>query len=150
MRRISVRARIFRSGVSYKTLLSNARGVCCRNPAPRNCITSSPTLTTWNLISVSMLILISEYTQVAATASNGDNKVVKTLRFRVDPARMETDQAQTAIGHAAQILRAGGLVALPTETVYGLGANAFDAAAVARIFEAKRRPSWDPIIVHIA
>jgi L-threonylcarbamoyladenylate synthase len=47
-------------------------------------------------------------------------------------------------------LRSGGLVALPTETVYGLGANALDAAAVARIFAAKRRPSWDPIIVHIA
>jgi L-threonylcarbamoyladenylate synthase len=42
------------------------------------------------------------------------------------------------------------LVALPTETVYGLGANALDASAVTRIFEAKQRPSWDPIIVHIA
>jgi len=41
-------------------------------------------------------------------------------------------------------------VALPTETVYGLGANALDPAAVARIFAAKQRPSWDPIIVHIA
>jgi L-threonylcarbamoyladenylate synthase len=48
------------------------------------------------------------------------------------------------------ILRDGGLVALPTETVYGLGANALDAAAVARIFAAKQRPAWDPIIVHIA
>ena len=51
---------------------------------------------------------------------------------------------------AAQILRSGGLVGLPTETVYGLGANALDPAAVARIFQAKQRPSWDPIIVHIA
>jgi L-threonylcarbamoyladenylate synthase len=42
------------------------------------------------------------------------------------------------------------LVALPTETVYGLGANALDAGAVARIFEAKQRPAWDPVIVHIA
>jgi L-threonylcarbamoyladenylate synthase len=75
---------------------------------------------------------------------------VKTLYLAVDPARMETDEAQAAIAQAAQILRAGGLVALPTETVYGLGANAFDAAAVARIFQAKQRPSWDPIIVHIA
>jgi len=41
-------------------------------------------------------------------------------------------------------------VALPTETVYGLGANALDAEAVARIFKAKQRPSWDPVIVHIA
>jgi L-threonylcarbamoyladenylate synthase len=51
---------------------------------------------------------------------------------------------------AAQILRTGGLVALPTETVYGLGANALDAAAVSRIFAAKQRPAWDPVIVHIA
>ncbi len=83
-------------------------------------------------------------------ASNSDNKCVKTLRLSVDPARMETDEARAAIAQAAQIIRAGGLVALPTETVYGLGANAFDAAAVARIFQAKQRPSWDPIIVHIA
>ncbi len=63
---------------------------------------------------------------------------------------METDEARAAIAQAAQILRSGGLVALPTETVYGLGANALDAAAVTRIFQAKQRPSWDPIIVHIA
>jgi L-threonylcarbamoyladenylate synthase len=63
---------------------------------------------------------------------------------------METDEAQAAIAQAARILRSGGLVALPTETVYGLGANALDAAAVARIFAAKQRPSWDPVIVHIA
>jgi L-threonylcarbamoyladenylate synthase len=51
---------------------------------------------------------------------------------------------------AADVLRAGGLVALPTETVYGLGANALDAKAVARIFAAKRRPAFDPLIVHLA
>ncbi|MCC6613895.1 MAG: threonylcarbamoyl-AMP synthase [Anaerolineae bacterium] len=50
---------------------------------------------------------------------------------------------------AADALRRGGLVAFPTETVYGLGANAFEAEAVARIFAAKRRPANDPIIVHI-
>jgi L-threonylcarbamoyladenylate synthase len=87
---------------------------------------------------------------VAAATSNSDNNNVKTLRFAVDPTRIDTDEAQSAIGRAAQILREGGLVALPTETVYGLGANALDPAAVARIFEAKQRPSWDPIIVHIA
>ena len=54
------------------------------------------------------------------------------------------------IGQAATILRAGRLVAMPTETVYGLGANAFDEAAVAHIFAAKQRPAWDPVIVHIA
>lgn len=55
-----------------------------------------------------------------------------------------------AIKEAAQILRDGGLVALPTETVYGLGANALDGQAVAKIFEAKNRPSFNPLIVHVA
>jgi L-threonylcarbamoyladenylate synthase len=87
---------------------------------------------------------------VAAAASNSENSCVKTLRLKVDSAHLDTHEAQSALAQAAQILRAGGLVALPTETVYGLGANALDASAVARIFEAKQRPSWDPIIVHIA
>lgn len=54
------------------------------------------------------------------------------------------------IARAAQILRDGGLVAFPTETVYGLGADATNGRAVARIFEAKGRPSFNPLIVHIA
>ncbi len=54
------------------------------------------------------------------------------------------------IAEAAQLLRRGGLVAFPTETVYGLGADALDAAAVAGIFVAKERPAWDPLIVHLA
>jgi L-threonylcarbamoyladenylate synthase len=55
-----------------------------------------------------------------------------------------------AIQRAAEILRANGTVAFPTETVYGLGANALSPDAVGRIFSAKARPSWDPLIVHIA
>ncbi len=55
-----------------------------------------------------------------------------------------------AVARAAELLRAGHLVALPTETVYGLAANALDAAAVARIFEVKGRPPTNPIIVHVA
>ena len=54
------------------------------------------------------------------------------------------------IGRAAEVLRAGGLVAFPTETVYGLGANALDHAAIAKIFAAKGRPSTNPLIVHVA
>jgi L-threonylcarbamoyladenylate synthase len=53
------------------------------------------------------------------------------------------------IARAAARLRAGGLVAFPTETVYGLGVNALEAAAVRRLFEVKGRPSTDPLIVHI-
>jgi L-threonylcarbamoyladenylate synthase len=54
------------------------------------------------------------------------------------------------IRHAAELLRCGKLVAFPTETVYGLGANALDPAAVTRVFEAKGRPSTSPIIVHVS
>jgi L-threonylcarbamoyladenylate synthase len=55
----------------------------------------------------------------------------------------------TVIARAAQILRAGGLVAMPTETVYGLAADATQGKAVARIFEAKGRPSFNPLISHV-
>jgi L-threonylcarbamoyladenylate synthase len=81
---------------------------------------------------------------------NGDNRAVNTLRLTVDPCHLETPEARRALSQAAGILRAGGLVAFPTETVYGLGANALNRAAVEKIFLAKRRPAWDPIIVHIA
>ncbi len=64
----------------------------------------------------------------------------------VDPASPDA----AAIARAAACLRDGGLVAFPTETVYGLGAHALDRAAVARIFEAKGRPAADPLIVHVA
>lgn len=79
---------------------------------------------------------------------------MKTLRLMVDAGRFHADEQETpefaaALDEAAQILRVGGLVAFPTETVYGLGANALDAAAVESIFQAKGRPKWDPIIVHV-
>jgi L-threonylcarbamoyladenylate synthase len=61
---------------------------------------------------------------------------------------LSSDSAGIAV--AAAILRSGGLVGLPTETVYGLGAHALDAQAVRRIFEAKGRPADDPVIVHLA
>lgn len=54
-----------------------------------------------------------------------------------------------AVSEAGALLRAGEIVALPTETVYGLGADAFNAEAVAKVFAAKERPSFDPLIVHI-
>ena len=67
--------------------------------------------------------------------------MMQTLRLTSSPEDL---------ARAAEILRSGGLVAFPTETVYGLGANALDPAAVTRIFAAKQRPDWDPVIVHIA
>ncbi len=74
---------------------------------------------------------------------------METLRLRVDAADLEGETSRTSIARAAQILRAGGTVAFPTETVYGLGANALDSEAVTKIFVAKERPGWDPLIVHI-
>ena len=59
------------------------------------------------------------------------------------------DVTNAQIDEAAQHIREGGLVAFPTETVYGLGANALDPRAAARIFEAKQRPFFDPLIVHV-
>ena len=55
-----------------------------------------------------------------------------------------------SIGHAADILKKGGLVAFPTETVYGLGADAGNYEAVCKIFEVKKRPVFDPLIVHVS
>jgi len=66
---------------------------------------------------------------------------LKTERLRAE--------VREDVARAAELLRAGGVVAFPTETVYGLGANALDAGAVAKIFAAKERPKWDPLIVHV-
>ena len=68
-------------------------------------------------------------------------RVIQVDREKPDPA---------AIDEAAAALRAGKLVVFPTETVYGLGANALDPIAVQKIFDAKERPANDPLIVHIA
>ncbi len=61
---------------------------------------------------------------------------------------VETVKPDT-LARAAELIRSGGIVAFPTETVYGLGANALDADAVRRVFEAKGRPSTSPLIVHV-
>jgi L-threonylcarbamoyladenylate synthase len=75
---------------------------------------------------------------------------MRTERFIVNPKDLDSNSSQGAIERAARILRTGGTVAFPTETVYGLGANALNVSAVAKIFSAKQRPSWDPLIVHVS
>lgn len=60
------------------------------------------------------------------------------------------EEMKPAVAEAARLLREGEIAALPTETVYGLAADAFNPAAVAKVFAAKERPSFDPLIVHIA
>lgn len=61
-----------------------------------------------------------------------------------------TAACEFGLEHAARIIVRSGLVTFPTETVYGLGVNAFDASVVARIFEIKNRPAFEPLIVNVA
>jgi L-threonylcarbamoyladenylate synthase len=75
---------------------------------------------------------------------------METLRLFVDAHDLTSEVSRDSLKRAAEILRSGGTVALPTETVYGLGANALNASAIEKIFAAKERPSWDPLIVHIS
>ena len=71
---------------------------------------------------------------------------MNTNILKIDSDQPEVDK----IKQAAVVIKNGGLVAFPTETVYGLGANAFDSNAVKKIFKAKGRPSDNPLIVHIS
>ncbi len=79
-----------------------------------------------------------------------DNGEMETVRLRVRPEELGSAEAALALALAAGLLRAGQTVAIPTETVYGLAANALDAEAVGKIFAAKERPGWDPLIVHVS
>jgi L-threonylcarbamoyladenylate synthase len=73
-------------------------------------------------------------------------KQLQTKCWRVDAKKPERQIIQAA----AQIIKTGGLVAFPTETVYGLGANALDSRAVRRLFQAKARPADNPLTLHVA
>jgi len=70
---------------------------------------------------------------------------IKTRILKVDPNEPEPDK----ISAAAEVIKSGGLVAFPTETVYGLGADALNEMAVRKIFEVKGRPADNPLIVHV-
>lgn len=72
---------------------------------------------------------------------------VSVMETRIVKPESSDDKVLSEMG---AIIRAGGLVSFPTETVYGLGANAFDARAVLKVFEAKGRPADNPLIVHLA
>jgi L-threonylcarbamoyladenylate synthase len=80
-----------------------------------------------------------------ADAPRQNADVNPTLRVVADPNHLDP----TVLAEAGELLRAGQLVAFPTETVYGLGADATNADAVSRIFEIKGRPATDPLIVHV-
>jgi len=84
---------------------------------------------------------------VLVVDSSGLGKRVKgTLLLKVDSKRPEIEKIRVA----ANVIRKGGIVAFPTETVYGLGADALNPEAVMKVFEAKRRPADNPVIVHVA
>lgn len=85
--------------------------------------------------------------RVVASKSRSVAKIVKgTLLLKVNPKKPEIEKIQIA----ARIIKKGGLVAFPTETVYGLGADALNPNAVKKIFTAKQRPPDNPMIVHVA
>jgi L-threonylcarbamoyladenylate synthase len=91
-------------------------------------------------------MLASLGTKGNANCIDGRITQLVTEVLRVDPQNPD----QRLIARAAECLRSGGLVAFPTETVYGLGAHALDRAAVRRAFAAKERPANDPLIIHLA
>src|SRR5258705_11358219 len=67
-----------------------------------------------------------------------------------EPATEIIEAGGAVVARAARLLAAGGLVAFPTETVYGLGADATNGEAVARLYDAKGRPAFNPLIAHVA
>jgi len=70
--------------------------------------------------------------------------------MQTEIVKITDENKKEVLEKAANIIKSGGLVVFPTETVYGLGANVFDEKALAKIFSAKGRPSDNPIIVHIS
>ncbi|MFF2481267.1 L-threonylcarbamoyladenylate synthase [Paenibacillus sp. NPDC058071] len=88
-------------------------------------------------------------TNVWHAADKGTGGVREATKDPVGTAKGNLEE-KTDLTEAAELLKAGKLIAFPTETVYGLGADATNTAAVQRIFEAKGRPSDNPLIVHIA
>ena len=71
---------------------------------------------------------------------------VQTVVYEVDPLNPDKE----IIARCAGVIKRGGLVAFPTETVYGLGASALNHEAVSKVFEAKARPKGNPLIIHVS
>ncbi len=82
---------------------------------------------------------------IAGNIGEAAERILTLSRYQAEIRKPAEDLRQ-----AARMLQSGGVVAFPTETVYGLGANALDATAVARVFEIKGRPRFDPLIVHVS
>ena len=74
----------------------------------------------------------------------------KIVRINSDQKGLDKKQIQEELNALAQIIKEGGLVAIPTETVYGLAADGLNPKAIAKIFEAKNRPMDNPLILHLS
>jgi len=83
---------------------------------------------------------------IASKSDISMKRVRGTLLLKINPEKPEIDKIRIA----AKVIKSGGVVAFPTETVYGLGADALNSEAVMKVFKAKNRPADDPIIVHVA
>lgn len=83
---------------------------------------------------------------VASKSNISMKRVRGTLLLKVNPEKPEIDKIRIA----SNVIRSGGVVAFPTETVYGLGADSLNSEAVMKVFKAKNRPADDPLIVHVA
>ena len=79
-----------------------------------------------------------------------DETVQSVKKMKRERETLLLEAGSEGIEQAARLLGSGGVVAFPTETVYGLGADALSATAIARVFEAKGRPADNPLIVHLA
>ena len=116
----------------------------------------------FNSIGLLLILLINSLIMIRSFTSHFNWLRRTTVRMKAIQAYHQAvarggDRRATLLGYnsdnvnkAGEMLKTGGLVAFPTETVYGLGANAFNAVAVQSIFNAKGRPNSDPLIVHIA
>jgi L-threonylcarbamoyladenylate synthase len=88
--------------------------------------------------------------RVYSSEASHNGEMAETERLPLSEIDLQNKTSAATIERVASIWRGGGIVAFPTETVYGLGAHAFDEKAVERIFAAKQRPAWDPVIVHVS
>lgn len=96
--------------------------------------------------SPSMIFCIMKFSRLVETAKHAMSRITAAPEGAMEISH----PSRRVMRKATAIIKSGGIVAFPTETVYGLGADAFNPLAVARIFEAKKRPLFDPLIIHIA
>src|ERR1700733_6120637 len=148
-RKICRELRSSRSGLSCRVLRSSVRAVMRVNSSAASFCSRAARSATRIFTSVSIACIGRSLYQPAQHGKMTQVRVTlkKTLRLAVDPNAIDSRASMCSLQQAAELLRSGGTVAFPTETGYGLGANALDQKAVRSIFDAKQRPAWDPLIL---